>query len=129
MQNARPLRIARDPGEQIGRRVGGHPLQRPEIRLEAPYALVPCPSCRRGWRGPVVLRPFEGNVLGVPDVLEDVPLADPHVLDLLPGSVREAARLLPAQGLGQVREGLLEPDVRVPASQQPPYFLTQRRVA
>src|SRR2546430_10924767 len=49
----------------------------------------------------------------VPDVLEDVPLADPHVLDLLPGSVRQAARLLPAQGLGQVRESLLEPNVRV----------------
>src|SRR6185503_21038430 len=81
-------------------------------------ALLPRARFRRGRaRGPEPLGPWRRGVIRVEAEVQDVALRDAHVLEELPGSVRCAARLLPAQGARELEQRLHERRVRAAALQ------------
>src|SRR5271157_5425295 len=67
-------------------------------------------------------------MMWIADVLEDVPLADPHVLQLLPGRVGDPAWLLPPEVFGHVGYRLLEADMCIAALEQVQHVISQRLV-
>jgi hypothetical protein len=108
-----------DPRIEIDLRSATSSLHRPQIFLECGHTRLPSFLIRgRFRRRPVSFRPFRGDMLCIAAELQNVPLAETHVFEQHPRSVREVRDFGSGELHRPVAHGVVEADVRTAAFQQ-----------
>ena len=75
--------------------------------------------------GPELGRPFDLDVVAVDDVVEDVGLGEPNVLEQVPGRVLDVRRMGVDRLVGEIGDGVVERHPRVEAIEEPDELLAK----
>ena len=116
---------SRDDREEIDVRFGDEIVERRVVGKEPIDRRLELGRRRPGLTGrPVVRRPARLPVLPVADVVEDVPLGDPEMLEQVPRRIRHVRWEGVDRRIGEFGDGLVEGHPGVVAVDEPDQFAT-----